>query len=106
MPRSQILSYSSDGQLMQINVHAGGGVAGAAVASYGYRPDGLRAWKQDAAGNRTFFYYDESGQLLAVQNQSDASTRATVMLVRVMHFEIQVFAPKLIRIRPSECLRV
>ena len=43
VPRSQILSYSSDGQLMQINANAGGGVAGAAVAGYGYRPDGLRA---------------------------------------------------------------
>lgn len=47
------LAYDQQNRLTQYNASGG-----ALVLKAGYRSDGLRAWKEDSAGVRTFFIYD------------------------------------------------
>ena len=41
--------------------------------TFGYRPDGLRAWKEDNAGHRAYFFYDGD----TLHNETDAAGTMT-----------------------------
>ncbi len=57
---SQVLTYTYDSQqrLTAVTKYTGG--AGQVILKCGYRCDGLRAWKENAQGVRTYFLYDGS----------------------------------------------
>jgi RHS repeat-associated protein len=52
-------AFDSQNRLTQVSQSSNGGVA-AVVMKAGYRADGLRAWKENAQGVRTYFLYDGS----------------------------------------------
>ena len=49
---------------------------GANQLTFGYRPDGLRAWKQNG-GNRTYYFYDGTRLLYEMTLQTNADASAT-----------------------------
>ena len=65
---TQKLVYNAQGQLAELR-----DVAGVLIATYVYRGDGKRAWKQLANGQRSYFYY--AGEtLIAATNGVDVSS--------------------------------
>ena len=65
---TQKLVYNAQGQLAELR-----DAANVVIAKYGYRGDGKRAWKEDANGVRSYFYY-AGQQMIAVSNGDNAST--------------------------------
>jgi RHS repeat-associated protein len=61
-------AFDSQNRLTQVSQSSNGGVA-AVVMKAGYRVDGLRAWKENSQGVRTYFLYDDD-QLVGEFDQS------------------------------------
>ncbi len=67
------LSYDAQGQMAQVNAVNSDGSMGDLVQKNGFRSDGLRAWKENADGVRTYYFYDGEQLLGAVSEEADGT---------------------------------
>ena len=71
--RRYFLSYSAQGQMVQVSSLNNNGTPGGLFQKNGYDASGKRVWKENASGARTYFYYDGE-QLCGVVGATNTGT--------------------------------